>query len=43
MLQSNNENNLDPQIDQLMECKPLNENEVKILSEKVNIQKKVMY
>jgi len=40
MLQSNDANNLDQQIDQLMQCKPLKENEVKLICEKVILTKK---
>ncbi len=35
MYNSNDAGNLDQQIDQLMNCKPLKEHEVKLLCEKV--------
>jgi len=35
MLTSNDANNYDAHIEQLMQCKPLKENEVKALCEKV--------
>ena len=37
MYNSSDANNLDQQIDQLMQCKPLKESDVKIMCEKVSI------